>query len=422
MKWEQLSPEYRVLLHCSRNHLGDERVREVATILEGPLDWGKLMELASWHRLSALLFHNLTRDELRSSVPPWAIQELEGIYFDNIARNLRFQAELNRVLSTLDTKGITAIVLKGSALLEPVYRDIGLRPMGDLDILVNDANLAPADGLVRGLGYSPDANEEIQQKTMDEHRHFPALFSPDGIVTVEIHRHIVRTDSPLHFNIFDLRGRARETTIAGAHGLVLAPEDLITHLCIHFFLDRRYSSRVALGQLCDISEAIQHYESVLDWDLFCQEAHRNSHSGPLHSALWATKTLLGTSPPESVLTSLEPQVFDPAMAELFNKNRVLGTTPWLAHEVLDPRSGYTPTNWVKGSLRRIFPNSADLATKYGKSSSGSSVLLYVRRTLQVAWLSGRSLLQPRRMRQDLQLDRWLHSLYETGGSDKQTRV
>ena len=410
MKWEHLSPEYRVLLHCARNYLADERVWNVASLLEGPLDWCKLLELASWHRLSALLFHNLTRAELRSGVPPWVMQEIEGIYYDNIARNLRFQAELGKVLRTLYTQEIAAIVLKGSALLEPVYRDIGLRPMGDLDILVDDDNLAFADDLVKGLGYSPSANDEIQQKTRDEHRHFPALFSPDGIVTVEIHRHIVRPDSPLHFNLSGLRDRAPEATIAGAQALVLAPEDLITHLCIHFFLDRRYSSRAALGQLCDISETIQHYESVLDWELFCREAQKNNHSGPLHSALFAAKAMLGTSPPEFVLKSLEPPVFNPDMAELFHKNRVLGTTPWLAHEVLDPRSGYTPMNWVKSSFRRILPSTADLASKYGRSSSRWGVLLYVRRTLQVGWLSGRSLLHPRRMRQDLQLDRWLHSI------------
>jgi hypothetical protein len=350
------------------------------------------------------------------------MQEMEGIYYDNIARNLRFRTELGQVLRLLSTEGIAAIVLKGSALLEPVNRDFGLRPMGDLDILVDDANLARADDLVRGLGYSPDANEEIQQKTRDQHRHFPALFSPDGIVTVEIHRHIVRSDSPLHFDLSGLWDRARETAIAGTPAFGLAPEDLITHLCIHFFLDRRYSSRVALGQLCDISEAIQQYQSVLDWELFCREAQKRNHSGPLHSALFATRALLGTSPPDFVLRSLEPPAFNPDMAALFHKNRVLDTTPWLAHEILDPRSGYTPKNWIKSSFRRILPNMVDLASKYGKSNSRWPVLLYVRRTLQVAWLSGRSLLHPRRMRQDLQLDRWLHSLYETEGSGKKTRA
>ena len=141
--------------------------------------------------------------------------------------------------------------------------------------------------------------------------------SPDGIVTVEVHHHIVRPDSPLHFDLSGVWERACSATVAGTQVLTLAPEDLLAHLCIHFFLDRRFSSRGALGQLCDTSKAMLHYGDRLDWDLFAREGKQRNLAGPVHCALFAVKELLGTAPPEKALKELEPRVFNPAMAQDF---------------------------------------------------------------------------------------------------------
>ena len=407
-----VSPEYELLFCCARTVLSERHLSAIATLLERRLDWHRVLELASWHRLSPLLFLSLYRPEFASCIPTAVVQDLQSDYYGSAARNLYLQSELGKVLQALRAEGIPAIVLKGAALAETVYRDAALRPMSDLDILVQERHLDYADSLIKGLGYSNSASPEVQKSTREEHRHYPSLLDPDRFVKFEIHRHIIRADNPLHFDLAGFWVRARPIAIAGAHALIPGPEDLLIHLCINFFLDRHNRSRGALGQVVDISETVLHYKDVLDWDLFAREVHQHNLAGPIYCALLATDKLLETTPPEDVLRNLRPVAFSPDLASRFIDRRVLETGPWLAHQLVNPCLNYTSLNVIKSALSRLFPERYDLAERYELSSSpGWPLGLYARRILQVSQLLGRALLRPQELRQDLQIDRWLHSLY-----------
>ncbi len=62
--------------------------------------------------------------------------------------------ELERILQAFDEAGIPVIVLKGAALAATVYEDIGLRPMGDLDLLIHPEDFSQAIRRMRSLGFS----------------------------------------------------------------------------------------------------------------------------------------------------------------------------------------------------------------------------------------------------------------------------
>jgi len=53
---------------------------------------------------------------------------------DSDARNY---AELGQLLRSLKDRGVEVIVLKGAALAETVWKNIALRPMADMDLLVD---------------------------------------------------------------------------------------------------------------------------------------------------------------------------------------------------------------------------------------------------------------------------------------------
>jgi hypothetical protein len=65
--------------------------------------------------------------------------------FEEIARkNLRFTAELIRILNCLESHGIAAIPFKGPTLAESVYGNLALREFSDLDILVRQSDFPRA--------------------------------------------------------------------------------------------------------------------------------------------------------------------------------------------------------------------------------------------------------------------------------------
>ena len=409
--WAKLPAEYQLLLCCGRTVLAERHVSAVGKLLDGHLAWPLVLELASWHRLSGLLFHNLRQSEFNNRVPQWVMQDLEEVYYGNFARNLYYQAELGKVLQALQAEGVPAIVLKGAALAEAVYQDIGLRPMVDLDIMVQEGHIDRADSSTQRLGFLPRESPEKQKRMRETHRHYPALVSPDQMVPIEIHRHIVESDSPFHFDLAGFWTRAHGATIAGMQALALAPEDQLTHLCLNCFLDRKYRSSGALGQLCDISETILHYSDTLDWDLFNHEAQRHNLAGPIYCILHTVRELTGTAPPGNVLKALEPESFSAGMAQRFIEKRVLRASQWVPLEFVRPR---------KNPWRRVFPEHSYLAQRYGWSGSSRSIFwLYLRRMVEASKLLSQSLSRPWNMGQDLRINRWLQSLYESGEPEAQ---
>ena len=70
---------------------------------------------------------------LRARVRAWLARTLVA-YTETLARNLVSLTELDRIGGELERAGITAMLLKGAALLRGAYDDLGTRPMFDLDL------------------------------------------------------------------------------------------------------------------------------------------------------------------------------------------------------------------------------------------------------------------------------------------------
>lgn len=413
------APELLILLDC----IGASREAPADRLSSlDSLDWRKFLDLASWHGLAGQAREALDREELRRHVPAEVVAKLRESSDRTRASYRVLESELRDVLTVLDSEDIPVILLKGLALAEPVYADPGLRPMGDLDLMVQEADLERADHLVRGLGYvdmdDPAGHEAIRQA----HRHYPRLAKQGGGCEIELHRHILRADTPLFFDVTSLWSRARPSDVGGRGALVLAPEDLLTHLCLAFFFDRRlfYQSHRALGQLVDVARTVAHYGGELDWDLFLRLARRHRRAGPLFCALWTSSSLLRAKVPEEVLHELEPEPFSPELGEWFIDRKVLERRPWFFHQLVSP-SENTISNFLRSGLRRFVFNRGYLEEKYGRPGATTpAAYLALRHGLDLLLMLKRYLPRPGQLARDFRIDRWMHVL-ETGGVSQPPR-
>lgn len=277
---------------------GDER-----DTTRNSVDWGRVERLARWHRLEPLLWRSLSRGPAFAP-PTW--ERLHAAYLDNAARNLYIQVELATVLAALESAGVPAMLLKGAALIEDVYPDPALRVMCDLDILVGARDLELAQTAIAAIGYSPGAvlhNQGSQEWMAEHHHHYPALISPERIVAVELHQHLVPPGDPAHFDISGFWARARPSTVGPAH-LLPAPEDLLVHVALHFARNRLWRSDGALGQVADVAWILDRH--VLDWDPLVERAQAYDLGGSLFLALFAAGELLGAVVPSSAMDALRP--------------------------------------------------------------------------------------------------------------------
>ena len=408
-----LTPEERLLIICARLNLDQEQRDALNSLLLGPLNWDQVLYKSQWHNITALVYHHVHPLEASVRVPPEAMDQLKATYLANVARNIYYQAELRGALNALTAQDVPVIVLKGAAMAGTVYDDIGLRPMADLDLMVPEEHLHTAQAIVRGLGYRPVGTRAEQDDTEQNHRHLPGLMGIGKPVLFEIHRHVVRRDSALHFDITGFWSRAQEASVAGTDSLVLAPEDLLIHLSLNFFLDRRFRSLMALRQLCDIAETIRYYQDSIRWQLFTDKVQEYRLAGPVGSTLYLAQQLLGARVPDEAALKLWPQGFDATQVKRFLRRRVLDTQEWVARSLATPGSNYRPGSVALAALRRLVPSRSYMARQYNRSSLGVvGHLLYLVRIWEGLMTLVHAATRPGEMKEDLAIDRWHHSLYQ----------
>ena len=324
-----MSPKDVVLLYCARTNMDEKVVYKVKEALSSGLensDWDYIILNALQHGISPLLYHNLSKIDDANLVPERIREHLRGQYYTTLTRNMLYYNELSKVLQSFKDAGIEAIVLKGAALAEAVYGDIGLRPFGDVDFLVHEFDLQKAKQKLSELGFILD--EQVSPMEHNEKFGCDLNYVKNSYV-FEIHWHIARktgSDRFVKIEIDRMWKNALPARIAGVDTFVLSPEDLLFHLCIHL-PKHRYNRLI---WLCDIMEVIRHDD--INWEYVLKNAKKYRAKAIMYYGLHFANELLGcggSDIPSNVLSELKPPrfetiVFNSILDEILsNKRNVL---------------------------------------------------------------------------------------------------
>ena len=233
------------------------------------LDWTGLSTLATAQGLGPLLYHVVRRRDL---VPPlvekvWREQRLRNALRDRLLR-----AELVTILHSLAGQGVGVILLKGAALAQTVYADIGLRPMFDQDLLVHPQDARRALRILAGLGYRREGLEA--RPDADLTYESQVLLRKQGLEDFAVEVHWSLFDSPYYQHSLPMDWfwqTALPVQIGAASARVLCPEALVLHLCGHLRLHHGPAEATLLW-LHDVAEVLVQYQDGIDWDELLQRA------------------------------------------------------------------------------------------------------------------------------------------------------
>jgi hypothetical protein len=313
-----LSAEWQLLLSCAKTQPTSTDVQCIHQALGHPqLAWARLTQRACAHGIAPLLYHTVQRMGLTGVLPPATLEVWRRVSYATAVTQTLFSQALQRVLQALQDHGIAVIVLKGAALAETVYPSPAVRPMRDVDLLVRAEALSRVEGTLVALGYRLTAGTRPKAWWRAQHYHwaFRQPEPPPFDVPLEVHWHIERPSRPFTIAIEDLWQRAMPATIAGVNTRILAPEDLLMHLCLHAchhagapLQERRLNFR--LLSCCDIAEVIRHYRPRVDWAHLVQRAQQWGIAPYVYLPLQLARELLGAAVPASALAALEPAGFD----------------------------------------------------------------------------------------------------------------
>ena len=294
--------------------------------------WGRLLDIADWHRLSPVLFTHL---RAVGGAPAPVLSALERAYLANAARSMFIRATTATVVRALDAAGVPSLLLKGAALVETVYDDPAEREMPDIDLLVPADRLGDATATLAELDYAPAPDPDADQHPIPgptavriaPHQpiHDAALVGPEQLVAVELHRHIaIGGEEGGDFDLGGLWDRARQ--VPATDHRVPSPEDLLIHICFHFTRNRlggsagRRNTGGALAQILDIQRVVAN--DAVDWDELTHTARDFGLGTRVFLGLFAAREL-GVPIPAEAIEPIRPSGFDPQLGRRLVALRVL---------------------------------------------------------------------------------------------------
>ena len=287
--------EKTLLVSCARTRMVPEIAERIREITAGPLDWDFVLSEATENSVGPLLEMNL-RAVVANAAPAAAMERLKVTCRANTVRCLFLAAELHKILELFRAAGIVAIPYKGPVLAEQAYGNLTLRDFDDLDIILPQCDLQKAHEVMLGLGYqarfpwilSKDSKTALvpgEYNYRDEKRR----------AVVELHTELTLRHFPVVPHIDRFAQRTVKVMVAGQEVPTLAPEDLLSALCVHGSKD--FWERISW--IADVAELIQR-QADLDWDRAFQTAESLRAERMLHLGLVLANDLLQALMPEEI--------------------------------------------------------------------------------------------------------------------------
>ena len=309
------SNESLLLLRCAKTEMDEDDCHLISQLCAEGLDWGWIVRVALSNRVAPLMYLTLRQMGLHTLVPSEAMRELENSYYQGLARSTHFEQAVREMLLRFGKEGIEAILLRGLALGETIYRDKALRPFSDMDLLIRRQDLARAREALLDLGYR--SAHSIDEKYFERNHLHLQYLRRDGGVAAELHWALDHKYTPFNIDYTEIFDEALSGQLAGVEALLLPPENLLLSLCIHLIKHCYYTKyilpRPDFAQLilasglilyCDIAEVVRHYGPDLDWGLAMHKASRWQVESTVQPALASVAQLFDAPVPQAVLESL----------------------------------------------------------------------------------------------------------------------
>lgn len=419
MSLNRLSTEEQFLVWSAARVVGTADARP--TQPNDPTHWERVEQLARWHRLLPL-FHNLTSvDPEFSEVPASMRDSMATAHVRSVAKNMLLRAHLIRILMAMNEQSIPVIVLKGIPLEESLYDHIGLRPSNDIDLMVEESALAQTEGVLRSLGFVQTRESEVRGDFREHHHHLAPYVHEQSGVRIDLHWRLISPGRSYQLNVDDFWERTERISVDGSHCLVLAVEDRLLHLLLHFLGDRHSSKPGALLQICDVSLMMNRRDSPILWDEFLDRVTQQNLTSATYMALYTAQRISGIAYPAEVQERLKPADFDERKASLFVSRRVVAVgreAPKSLVEALAKPGTKSKLEAVSQAFRSQVPWSpADVNGPSPVSQKTGSFSLS--RTLSLGGKIKSLFSHTSELREQVLIDRWLAQSLNSSGAEKE---
>jgi hypothetical protein len=185
MKKSRPAPLLRPLLYREGGDAGTSPADPLPRERTHGEDWDDLEDLLRLHGIAPYLYSLLAGEGSLDTLPPAFRERLREMHRSSSVEHFALLAEFRHLAGAFSGKGIRAVPLKGAALFTTLYEEPGLRPMQDMDWLIDSADLPAGEEIMLELGYTIPAALRVEA-VRRTHFHLPYV-SRNGRFRVELH-------------------------------------------------------------------------------------------------------------------------------------------------------------------------------------------------------------------------------------------
>jgi len=286
------SSEIELLNCCADIDPEATQLQKLRGHLSNDLDMDRLTRRAALEGLGGFLYKNLLKAGLLESVSPRHQQKLYTLYYLTVRNNLRLMHALNIILDSLNREGIDIVLLQGMALLQETYRDVGLRPMKDIDLWVMPKDYQVLVDTLLRQGFARDPL-------------YPNTFRK-GETVLDVHTHILWADrikSRAHLltpSQEDIFCQAVAVNVDGRKALRLNPQDQFLYLGLHA-LKHNFERLI---WLVDMKSLVGDWTTA-DWAALMERAEALGHQITLRYLLYLQKHIFDVRLPDGMSAFLD---------------------------------------------------------------------------------------------------------------------
>ncbi|MGK7927890.1 MAG: nucleotidyltransferase family protein [Spirulina sp.] len=296
-----MTREIELLLCCSPTEITSQQEQKIRQFLhDSALNWQTLIDSAHYHNIAPLLYWNLNKLNWEG-VPEPVRSQLSLAFQANLNHNFLVTSTLIKVYQYLQDRKIKIIPFKGSLLATKIYKNLALRRIRDVDLLLKKEDFFQVKQLLIERGYYPyDRLNKSQEKLRLQTNYEDALVNSETGIKIDLHWGFHPPYFACNIPIDDVFQRAKTAKIGNIELLDLACEDLLLVLCLNGAKDGWFE----LQRICDIAELLK-IDSDLDWQEFWQRSLRFNCARIVLLGLELARVCFNVSLPDNLIKEIE---------------------------------------------------------------------------------------------------------------------
>lgn len=245
------------------------------------------------HRLLPLLYRNLRVLGIDDPL----IGKLKGVYRRSWYENQLLLRDIATLVRQCHEAGIETMLLKGSALVLLHYREHGVRPMVDGDVLVRPEQALAAVHLLQRIGWKP-VEPFLSSHLLATHGH---SFVDSSGREIDLHWHVLHECCTARVDE-GFWARAVPVQVHDVVTRALDPTDQLLHVCVH---GARWNVIPTVRWVADAMAVLGSTPTAIAWERLVNEAQQQRLTLPLRDTLTYLREVFAAPVPLTVLSTLQ---------------------------------------------------------------------------------------------------------------------